>query len=75
MEGIDVERELAAGLRVDQLAQFVPVPGRASSSDRMSSSAEPFFSSRSSARVLITVINRYSVDRNTESTHAIGGHR
>ena len=52
-----------------------PCRGRASSSDRMSSSAEPFFSSRSSARVLITVINRYSVDRNTESTHAIGGHR
>jgi hypothetical protein len=44
--------------------------GRASSSERMTSSADPFFSSRSTACVSIPVINRYYRDRCHESIGA-----
>ena len=58
IERVEVEHQSPARLCLDQLAQLVAVPGRASSTDSSSSSAAPFFSSRSSARELISVISR-----------------
>jgi hypothetical protein len=58
IQGIDVERELTAGSGMDQLAQFVAVPGSRVQQREDQQLADPFFSSRSSARVSIPVIDR-----------------
>ena len=52
IQRVDVEREVPARSTLDQRAQFVATSERASSSER---TADPFFNSRSSARVLISV--------------------
>ena len=58
----DVVAQRAAGARLDQLADLVAVPGRASTSERTSSSALPFFSSRSPARIVCAIVDMLRID-------------
>jgi hypothetical protein len=59
IERIDVKRKLAAGPRVDQLAQFVPVSRPRVEQRQNEQLRGALFNSRSRARVLITVIDGY----------------
>ena len=58
IEGIDVERELATGPCVEQLAELVTVPPPRVEQGEDEQLRGPPFSSRSRARVLIPVMNR-----------------
>jgi hypothetical protein len=53
---------------MDQLAELVAVPRPRVGNERISSSAEPLFNSRSRARALIADMDRYYVDRYFVST-------
>jgi hypothetical protein len=68
IEGVEVEHQPPAGLRLDQLAELIAVPGSGLQHGQEQQFGGPFFSSRSSAERSISVISRYYTIRRQNDT-------